>query len=1019
MKISLSTTERYFDAVFHFAVIDHDIARSQKNLIAASYIGLETSVRAISAGFCEGRDVQVESNGQYSRVLQDKYRRMERPIGLGDVTHGMVLNARATMNGLEESKNSDVAYIFAPDGDFQKAIGEHVVARFGMPREWLQHFEFLLRNHVESLQIIRNPTFSVWDSLVVKKLTVNEDEMKNLVSESIKFGYLQIPESFVNGVYQPGMNMQEYLRANASILAEKLNEKQPRHSPEKPLSPFIATMKRTPFPAQAHMIQGLFNTLKHENSVFTCSDMGTGKSIQAVGVAHVLHETRKHNGAKRGTAVLLSAPGITIPKWAKKEIGGTVKAKTEIIQSGEDALRLLRKIRDGYKPSGLEFWLVSIDRAKLGSEPYFAGVWKRIKNRKFEHAWHCPDCSRPLERFDKELDEVVQFGWQECADGFPPSVLEIHKAMQTHTLQPNGLPKGYAVKWRRSQRVIECTHEDCSAKLWRPANKNRGETRNKARANISRVLKKAKKFFDLLIVDEVHQCKADGSGRGDALHQLVGAAKKNLLLTGTLVNGKSTSIKEILWRTDSKALLAQGFDRNTGMVQWAGRYGKLKEVVTIKDVNDGWVTRQKRVQQQPTEEPGIAPQLTAQFLLHKAGFLELPDMGLPLVELKELPIFITMDSEHGHEYQVFHSNLQRECKFRSTLGLKGAWSKFIPATINYADAPHLGAYVEFGACSGDEQGTKLEAPAFAEDYYHAKERELVMIVQQELDEGRGCVIYNNYTGAYQMNERTQFVLKAHGIDSVILDEPSPDKRQERIDEYAEKGEKVIICNLKMVEVGLDLLPWPTIIYNQLNYEVSSVRQASRRGWRIGQEKECRVYYLVYNGSQQMAQFLKIMSARGHAMMVEGRLDKSSLAQYSRDSQSALASDLANCFAGSDVAEAWTKLAAKDIEGVETVSEADFKTVLSQRMKALANETRRLCGLPPMEDEPLDDVVIEQPVKAEVIDIHVAKEKKRNKLLNQSVGQIDLFDLYNIQVIELMPTQRKKVANGQLIFDFGT
>ncbi|WP_164684860.1 helicase-related protein [Brevibacillus reuszeri] len=667
----------------------------------------------------------------------------------------------------------------------------------------------------------------------------------------------------------------------------------------------------------------------------------------------------------------------------------------------------------------MEFWLVSIDRAKLGSEPYFAGVWKRLKDRTIDYAWHCPDCLRPLERYDKDLDEMVPLGWYECADSVSPTMEECRKALHSHTIKPNGLPHDFNVKWRRSQRVTECTHEDCQAKLWRYANKNKGETRNKARVNISRVLKKAKKFFDLLIVDEVHQCKADGSGRGDALHQLVGAAKKNLLLTGTLVNGKSTSIKEILWRTDARALLEQGFDRNSGMVQWAERYGKLKEVVTLKEVNDGWVTRKKRVKQQPTEEPGIAPQLTAQFLLHKAGFLELPDMGLPLVELKELPIFLTMDSEHGLEYALFHDKLQDKCKTLSALGLKGVWSKFIPATINYADAPHLGASVEFGGSGADKQSNSIKAKAYPSDYYHEKERHLVQLVQQELAENRGCIIFNYYTGEYQQNERTQAVLKAHGIESIILDEPSPDKRQECIDEFEKNGEKVIICNLKMVEIGLDLLPWPTIIFNQPCYESSSVRQAGRRGWRIGQEKECRVYYLVYNGTQQMAQFLRIMSARGHAMMVEGRLDKSSLAQYSRDSQSTLASDLANCFASSEVAEAWTKLAAKDIEGVETVTEADFKTVLAHRMKALANETRRLCGLPPMEESvlPKDDVVSTNQVNANVIE-HQVSTVKMKKLLTQVTEQIDLFDYYNIQVVESSSIkQRKKVANGQLTFVF--
>ncbi|WP_084568085.1 helicase-related protein [Brevibacillus panacihumi] len=617
-----------------------------------------------------------------------------------------------------------------------------------------------------------------------------------------------------------------------------------------------------------------------------------------------------------------------------------------------------------------------------------------------------------MERYDKDLDEMVPLTWEDCAEGVAP-MQEIHAALKSHTLNANGLPADYVVKWERTNRMMQCCHEDCSSKLWRPALKSRGETRNKPRVNISRVLKKTKKFFDLLIVDEVHQCKADGSGRGDALHQLVGSAKKNLLLTGTLVNGKSTSIKEILWRTDAKALLSQGFDRHTGMVQWADRYGKLKEVVTLKEVDDGWVTRQKRVPQQPQEEPGIAPQLTAQFLLHKAGFLELPDMGLPLVELKEYPIFIDMDEDHKQAYNRFHNHLQQECKLRSRLGIKGAWSKFIPSTINYADVPHLGGFVAFGACRGDETGTKITAPSFGENYFHAKERRLVEIVRKELSEDRGVVIYNNYTDSYGLNERTKEVLNHHGIDAVILDEPKPDKRQERIDELAANNVKVIICNMKLVEVGLDLLPWPTIIYNQLNYDVSTVRQASRRAWRIGQERECRVFYLVYNGTQQMAQFLRIMSARGHAMMVEGRLDKSALAQYSRDSQSALASDLANCFAGSDVADAWTKLAAKDIEGVELVKESDFKTVLQNRMKSMANETRRLCGLPPVDDTVSDE-------DSKVIDLQEARGRRsKHKPENQAQSeQLDLFELYDIKVLQIQPKKRIPISNNQLAFDFG-
>ncbi|WP_176560211.1 helicase-related protein [Brevibacillus dissolubilis] len=959
MKIYLAASDRYFEATLHFAVVETD-DHNRKQLVGASYVGLDTSVKAISAAFLEGRELHVEGHGRYQRSLLDKYRRLEKPIGLGDVTHGMIVNTRATINGLLEVKNDKDAYIFAIDGDMRRAIGKHVAHRFGLPSEWSWRYADLLRGCMKRLQVIRNPSFSMWEHLEVVKLTVNENEMLDIVETAIRKGGLPIPASKVEGMYVQGMSMNEYLRTNATILAQKLNEKQPRHSPDQPLDPSIATMKRVPFPAQAHMIQGLVNTLTYESSVICSGDMGTGKSMIAIGVSKVIHDQRQRNGAKRGTAVLLSAPSITLQKWRNKEIRGTVDAEVEIIRTTEDALALLRRVRAGYKPESLSFWLVGIDRAKLESEPYFGGNWKRIAGTT-TYAWHCPDCGRVLMRYDKDAEEHVPLEWSDCAEGMPPSMEEIWQACRDHQLLPNGLPKGFAVKWKRSNRIMVCTNnkqviptiaenDQCYSQLWRPALRSRNETRNRPRANIARIFKKMKKFFDLAIVDEVHQCKAEGSGRGDAFHQIVRSAKKNLLLTGTLVNGKSTSVKEILWRTDPKALLEQGFNHTSGMVSWAERFGKLKQVITFREeVNDvGWVTRQRRVPQQPREQAGIAPQLTAQFLLHKAGFLELPDLGLPLVSLKEIPVFIDFDPEHGLKYAGFHEELKQECKRRSVLGSQGAWSRFIPATTNYADRPDLGAKVVFGAPNAPEKdGVVISAPAFPAERFHAKERQLVQIVKKELAEGRGVVIYNSYTDCYGMNERTRDVLQAHGIEATILDEPSPEKRQQRLETMAEQGVKVIVCNMKLVEVGLDLLPWPTTIYNQLSYEVSTVRQAARRAWRIGQERECRVYYLVYNGSQQMAQFLTIMSARGHALLVEGRLDRSELAKYARDSQSALASDLAECFADSEVADAWTKLAEKELEDVETVEEADFKQVLHTRIKALANETRRLCGLPPM------------------------------------------------------------------------
>lgn len=164
----------------------------------------------------------------------------------------------------------------------------------------------------------------------------------------------------------------------------------------------------------------------------------------------------------------------------------------------------------------------------------------------------------------------------------------------------------------------------------------------------------------------------------------------------------------------------------------------------------------------------------------------------------------------------------------------------------------------------------------------------------------------------------------------------------------------------------------------------------------------------------MAQFLKIMAARGHAMMVEGRLDKSELAQYSRDSQSALASDLANCFVSSDVAQVWTELAKKDLEDVEMVAESEFKKVIEQRMKALSNETRRLCGLPPIGDAE-EDIENERG-----IDLFTANDTDTSVNNDLPMGQLNIFDI-ELKVVDMSQYKSKRKSRhtptvGQMVFN---
>ncbi|MEF2246445.1 hypothetical protein [Paenibacillus sp. IITD108] len=815
MKIRMYGLDRSFEATLHVMVVEPSANGRMENIIFASYMGIPEAVSAISAGLIESRNIHVGET-EYVRS-SDKFKRLERPIGLGDLSHGTVYNSLVTLEGLDEIPDSikfNRAYLIAPEGNLGEILSNHVIHRFGLPYEWESQYPELLDFMLTPLKIIRNDDFTEqWPNLQAAVFNGTEESVLNAIEGALRNGLLQIPSSNVQGFFNSSMSMKEYMLQNAEIMAQKLQSHKPRHTQDMQLHPSIGEMTRIPFPAQAHMIQALYNTFQYEDALFLSGDMGTGKSIVACGVANIINEHKQNRNEAAGTAVLLSAPGITLRKWKHKEIMGTLQnVKVNIIENSLDALKMMRKVKDGYRPEGLEFTLVGIDKAKLSPEPYFSGQWKRIAGTYDHYAWHCPDCGRPLMiKDDEESDGFIPASWEAVAEGVEPDELDYYKAREERSIRTNGVPNHVKIKWRRNRKMISCTYNEkgyiqenervCNAKLWRPAVWSRGETRNRPRVNIARILKRMNRYFDLYICDEAHQCKAESSGRGDAFTQMVKAAKKTLMLTGTLTNGKSSSIKELLWRTDPKSLLDAGIDHTTGSIQWAARFGKLKQIVDIEEKDNGWITKKKQKPRQPKEEPGIAPQLTAQFLLHKSGFVELSDMGLPLVELKEIPIFIDMDENHRFAYRSFHKQLEDECKKRSLKGHKGAWSKFIPATINYGDRPERGANVVFGA--GDNI-KEIQAPALSADSHHAKERELLNLVSQELAEGRRCVIYNNYTGEYNLNERVAEILNKQGIRCHILDEPNTDNRSEVLAQLEEQEVPVVICNMKLVEVGLDL-----------------------------------------------------------------------------------------------------------------------------------------------------------------------------------------------------------------------
>ncbi|MDP4087238.1 MAG: helicase-related protein [Bacillota bacterium] len=1014
-KIRVTEDGKQFEVFLKAAMTTTD-DKGVKTLIGVAFAGSLTACRAVHAALYNPTiELFDEATGKVETLRSSQlFRRIEEVNG--KVCHMFAMPRMAVGEDYQEAVLQNSKYdkkemperiVMSWNQDIYEVAGHFLAETFGLPRskEWTKHYLSVLP--LDKLQKIDIETTNLAGDLLnlkaflIKPMT--EDEILSYVQDGIQMGYLKTKSkgvSSVNATFQEDWSTEDYLRANAGPLFSKLEQYMKPLYDGSHFSKFIAETNRVCVPAQSRSVMGLLGVLKEKIGAFLVAGMGTGKTQMSLTSTYVKAKERELSGAKDGFRCLIVAPSNVLPKWATSEIPkalGTTciiessllskvdkyqhsrnrkeyklwteykKAKfiITVLHSTEDALSYIQLTKSGWRiPKGkIHFILVSTDRMKLHTFGFVLGArWNP-----YQFHWVSPNTGKALQspREKKEDRQAgVIAGWSDVVEkpSQPPTLAEIKEALSKGLLDPHGLPIGYVKKWKPEVRSFQDSYDgekgDCS--LARPAIKKLGESKNGNRWMIAQLFQRMlPKHFHMGIFDEIHQMKAQGSGRGLAFHKILKSCRKSLFLTGTLTNGASSSIQAVLWRVFPKELIDLGFTHKTTAETWAQRYGVLEKVKKIdNDVSRvGVTTNRKKDDVIVKEKPGISPELVANHLLDKSVFMDVSELQIPMITLEEKPIVIPLDDDHLDEYRKFHNSLYNVCQsLQKDLG-SASWSKFNPSVLNYADQPQLGMSIEFENKDGDLLKT-VTAPAFPVNYETAKERKLVELVLQRLAQDRRVIIYTNFTQEYRTNQRLQKVLKRNGIDAVILDgKVSADQRFDWLEEQTVKGTKVIITNQRLVEVGLDLLAFPTIIFWQMNDDINTVRQAAKRSHRLGQHKHCEVLYLINDKTQQMAQFQRLMSRRVAALLVEGAIERSDeLAKYADTAASSLTNDLSKMLESSEIANAWEQAAQKDLDSnLELVSEEEFQQKITEAFTKLTQETKNLCGyVEPVKEESSED-----------------------------------------------------------------
>jgi hypothetical protein len=124
-------------------------------------------------------------------------------------------------------------------------------------------------------------------------------------------------------------------------------------------------------------------------------------------------------------------------------------------------------------------------------------------------------------------------------------------------------------------------------------------------------------------------------------------------------------------------------------------------------------------------------------------------------------------------------------------------------------------------------------------------------VKAELARGRRCQLYAVYTQKRDVTRRLERIVTNAGIRVAILTaEVPPESREGWYERQIRAGVQAVICHPKLVQTGLDLIDFPTILFYETGYSIYVLRQASRRSWRIGQNAPVKVKYLHYAETMQ-------------------------------------------------------------------------------------------------------------------------------------------------------------------------
>lgn len=608
----------------------------------------------------------------------------------------------------------------------------------------------------------------------------------------------------------------QYLNDYAQQLTEKVEEHfAPLHTRgQKDVA--LSPMSRSPIGGQYDAIAAIVKLLRSgEKTANLIGELGVGKTFVSVAALHT------HACGKPYRAVVMCPPHLT-NKWAREILHVVPGARTRIIDRYSDLVGLA-KFRS--KPVAQEFLIISDSMAKLGAK-WEPSVIVEPQEAEQSGRLRCPGC---------HADIVKRTAHS-----------EIERFLTIEDLR---------------KRRMSCA--ECGGQLWQW---NHEYDRWPVASFIH---KKLKGLIDYTIVDESHNSQGDNTMIAVACSKLIASSRHVITMTGTYINGYAYSIMHLLWRSSPTTLVQLGFEYGQTK-RFAERYGRLERTVKGRIEKSNKTGPGSKGRTTVKIKPGIMPSLFGDHILNKTVFLSLSDISDSLPPIHRQVIPVQMDSEQSASYIELEDAMKDAVRYAMENQDWSLVTRLVIALIGYPDHPYGWSEIGYKNNVGDWNSI-VKPRELSASTLRPKEKQLLDLVFDEYDEGRKCWVFCEMTQKRDVQPRIERLLAQEGLRVAVLRSQSvPTKKREQWIAANAPHADVMVSHPQLVETGLDFFSRskrgqyvyniPSLFFYQTGLKTSTLRQASGRAWRLGQEEPCSVAYLHYELCMQ-SRLMNLMSAK--------------------------------------------------------------------------------------------------------------------------------------------------------------